>query len=129
MVNSFCQALVVSPILALLIAASFFEPSPQFKAERAEELRLQREDELVSVKVQECLDTMGPWKCYVALKEMDEISPIKDRQTRTVRLANLITATDVLNFCDLARKVDCANKMFGAGFRTSDVQDALGDND
>jgi hypothetical protein len=127
MIKELAQAVVIAVPTALCISALFYQPTPEMEAQRQEKLRLDRleEDRIVSVKVQECLEAKGPWKCYVSLKEEDESSPVKRGASRLTRLATLTQAKEVLRFCDLPRKVDCANEMFGAGFKAVDIQGAL----
>jgi hypothetical protein len=127
MLKPFLQALVVSPFLALLIAMLFCSPSPEYQAQRAEELRVQamEKDRAITTGVGVCLEKMGPWVCYKALKSADVDHPIRGGEARTARFASISSAKDVLEFCDLPRKVDCANQMFGNGYRMEDVQVAL----
>ncbi len=127
MIKELGLALFVSPFAAVFIVLPFLPPSPEYLAKREEAANQERlvQDRMVSVQVQECLEAKGPWKCYVSLKEADEASRIKDGDPRVTRLAKLTSAEDVLRFCDLPRKVDCANEMFGSGFKAADIQSAL----
>lgn len=127
MIKELGLALILSPFAAVFIVLPFVPPSPEYLAKREEAANQERlvQDQMVSTQVQECLEAKGPWRCYVSLKDADEGSPIKDGDPRVTRFAKLISAEDVLRFCDLPRKVDCANEMFGSGFKAADIQSAV----
>lgn len=118
MVKSLASALVISPFLALLVSAAFYQPSPESKAALAE-------DDSITSGVRACLEAKGPWKCFETLQQADADLPLEKGEPRTLRLASLVTAQQVIEFCDLQRKVDCANRMFGSGYDVNEITAGL----
>jgi hypothetical protein len=82
-------------------------------------------DAAVTNSVASCLTTLGPWKCFGQLSDLDKTDPVSFGHPRTERLAAISSAQDVLLFCDLPRKVDCANQMIGQGYDAGEVAAAL----
>lgn len=116
---------VITPFLFIAVAAGHPDVNKRIEERRQEEKIAA--DKLISDQVKLCLDQKGPWKCYEALMELDEEYPVENGQTRLARFVSLTTAQEVLELCDLPRRVDCANKMFGGGYKSAEIQQALKD--
>lgn len=119
--------------VALLVYFSFILPfDPNFQ----EEVRKDREEtgqarlvqENLNGDVSSCLKSESPWQCFVKLSKMDITFPVPREAgaSRTQRLANSVSADDVLAFCLEPRKVNCATRMVGKGWSDRALKAAIG---
>lgn len=83
------------------------------------------DDALITKNVGLCLESKGPWKCFERVLELDAKDKPRIGELRVSRLAAISPAKEALLFCDLPRKVDCANKMIGHGYNVTEVKTAL----
>jgi hypothetical protein len=89
--------------------------------------KIEAHQKQIDAEVTQCLSNESPWRCFIKLRDSDGFVPVPRAAivSRVQRLAETVTAKDVLFFCSEPRKIDCAEQMIGKGYSREVIQAAL----